>query len=383
MSYLDHNATTPLDARVLEAMLPYLSRLHGNASNLYRLGRASRGAVDTAREQVAALVGAEPAAVTFTSGGTESNNLALKGLGFALKSGSVAVGATEHPSVSAPAAFLQSTGWRVETLSAAADGTICPEQFERFRPGALSCASVMWANNETGVVNDIPAIAAAVRALGGLMHCDAVQAAGKLPLDFPASGVHLMSLSAHKIFGPKGAGALVVDPSVTLVPLLHGGGQEHGLRGGTENVPAIVGFGKAAELARTELEERRRHALALRQRLESGLRALPDVTLFAEQAERLPNTVQFALAGFDGEMLVMMLDRAGIAVSSGSACGSGADEPSPVLLAMGVEPAVAKGAVRVSFGPANSEQEVDRLLAVLRGLVGERGADGWSVAASA
>jgi cysteine desulfurase len=310
MIYLDHNATTPLDERVLEVMLPYLSRFYGNASNLYRLGRAARAAVDTAREQVAALVGAAPSAVTFTSGGTEANNLAIKGLGFALEAGSVAVGATEHPAVAAPVEFLKSTGWRVETLGAAPDGTIHADQFDRFRPGDIGFDSVMWANNETGAVSDIPALAAAVRSLGGLLHCDAVQAAGKVPLDFRASGVQLLSLSAHKLFGPKGAGALIADPSVSLVPLLHGGGQERGLRGGTENVPAIVGFGKAAELALAELDQRHAHALGLRQRLERGLRALPGAVLFAEQAaQRLPNTVEFALGGYDGEMMVMMLDR--------------------------------------------------------------------------
>lgn len=383
MIYFDHNATTPLDERVREAMEPYLSRLYGNASNLYRLGRVCRGAVEAAREQVAALVGAEPAEVTFTSGGTESNNLAIKGLAFSMRLGTVAVGATEHPAVSAPAAFLRTMGWRVETLSAGADGDIVAEQLDRFKPGGLSFASVMWANNETGAISDIPKIAGAVRERGGLLHTDAVQAAGKVPVDFHRSGVHLMSLSAHKIFGPKGAGALICDPAVSLVPLLHGGGQERGLRGGTENVSAIVGFGKAAELARSALDERSRHTRQLRERLEQGLAAMPGITLFAEHGARLPNTVQFALHGYDGEMLVMTLDRAGFAVSSGSACGSGVDEPSPVLLAMGVEPAVAKGAVRVSLGPANSEQEVDQFLAALQQFAAQTGAEHWPRAASA
>ena len=383
MIYLDHNATTPLDERVLEAMAPYLSRLYGNASNIYRLGRVCRAAVEAAREQVAALVGAEPAAVTFTSGGTESNNLAIKGVAFSGRPGTIAIGATEHPAVSAPAAFLGTIGWRVETLAAGSDGAIGSEQLHRFRPGELTLASVMWANNETGAISDIPAVAATVRELGGLLHCDAVQAAGKLPVDFRRSGVHLMSLSAHKIFGPKGAGALICDPAVSLVPLLHGGGQERGLRGGTENVPAIVGFGKAAELARSELDQRISHTRRLRERLEQGLAAMSGITLFAEHAARLPNTLQFAIEGYDGEMLVMMLDRAGFAVSSGSACGSGVDEPSPVLLAMGVDPAVAKGAVRVSLGPANSEREVDEFLAALRRFDARTGAERWRLAASA
>jgi cysteine desulfurase len=242
------------------------------------------------------------------------------------------------------------------------------ENFDRFAAGSIGFVSVMWANNETGVISDIPRLAAATRSKGGLMHCDAVQAAGKVPVDFKSSGVQLMSLSSHKMSGPKGAGALIVDPAVAIVPLLHGGGQERGLRGGTENVAAIVGFGKAAELARAELEQRHGQVFALRQRLETGLRACPGATLFAVGADRLPNTLQFALAGFDGEMMVMLLDRAGFAVSSGSACASGAHEPSPVLVAMGIDANTAKGAVRVSLGPGNSEGDVDRLLSAVQAL---------------
>jgi cysteine desulfurase len=368
MIYFDHNATTPVDERVLDAMAPYLSRLFGNPSSLHRLGRASRAAIDAAREQVAALVGSDPGQVIFTSGGTEANNLAIKGLGFGLDCGTVAIGATEHPAVAEAAAFLGSRGWRAEILSAGPDGAIDPDGFDGLPLEGVRFASIMWANNETGVINDIPRLAAATRRRGALLHCDAVQAAGKIPVDFASSGVHLMSLSSHKMFGPKGAGALIVDPSVSLVPQLHGGGQERGLRGGTENVPALVGFGRAAEIARLELEERRRGALHLRQLLEAGLREISAATVFAESSNRLPNTVQFALSGYDGEMMVMLLDRAGFAVSSGSACASGGHEPSPVLLAMGVDAQDALGAVRVSLGPANSEADIDRFLAVIREL---------------
>lgn len=367
MIYFDHNATTPLDERVLEVMLPFLSRFYGNPSSLYRLGRVARSALDTAREQVAALVGANPSQVVFTSGGTEANNLAIKGLGHRLTRGLAARGATEHPAVTEPMALLAAQGWTVEVLAVDEDGLIAANSVRDQAAKALF-ASVMWANNETGVINPIPEIAADLREAGTIVHCDATQAAGKIPIRFTTSHVQLLSLSSHKIYGPKGAGALIVDRSVSLVPQIQGGGQERGLRGGTENVAAIVGFGKAAELALTELEERQAHQSALRHRLEQGLEKIPGVTIFARSSPRLPNTVQFSLSGFDGEMLVMMLDREGFAVSSGSACASGGNEPSPVLLAMGIDPAAARGAVRVSLGLSNTELDVDRFVTVLQQL---------------
>ncbi len=365
MVYLDHNATTPLDERVREAMLPYLGDFFGNPSGLYRLGRLSRSAIDAAREQVAALAGAEPSEVIFTSGGTEANNLALKGLAGSLSKGVIAVGATEHPSVGEPSRYLAGQGWRLETIPVDRDGR--PEiSFLAKLPGdVFRFASLMLANNETGVIHDIVPLAERARERGGFLHCDAVQAAGKIPLDFKSTGAHLLTLSAHKLYGPKGVGALVAERSVPLEPLLHGGGQERGLRSGTENVAAIVGFGKAAELALSELEQRRSRLSCLRLRLEAGLAVVPGVTIFAERADRLPNTVQFAIAGFDGETLAMKLDREGFAVSSGSACASGGGEPSPVLTAMGVAADIAKGAIRASLGQDNSEADIDRFLEAL------------------
>ncbi len=217
MIYFDHNATTPLDERVLDAMLPYLSRFYGNASSLYKLGRLARSGLDTAREQVAALVGATPGQIVFTSGGTEANNLAVKGLGFRLARGAAVMGATEHPSVTEPMAFLQAQGWAIEKLAVDSEGLIPLHSVQDQAARALF-ASVMWANNETGVVQPIPAIAAELREAGTIVHCDATQAAGKIPVDFAASNVQLMTLSSHKIYGPKGAGALVVDRSVALDP---------------------------------------------------------------------------------------------------------------------------------------------------------------------
>jgi cysteine desulfurase len=246
------------------------------------------------------------------------------------------------------------------------DGLVDWRQFETLcRAGPLRVMSLMRANNETGVMQTTENAAAPVHAAGGWLHVDATQAAGKWPLSMADTGADLLTLSSHKLYGPKGVGALVVRPEVDLSPLLHGGAQERGLRGGTENLPAIVGFGVAAELAQQALQSRMAQTQALQTHLEAGLRALPGVTLFGAGAPRLTNTTQFALAGWDGEALLMHLDRKGFAVSSGSACASGSGEPSHVLLAMGVDAETAKGAIRVSFGQGNTEAEVQGLLAAL------------------
>jgi cysteine desulfurase len=364
--YLDHNATTPLDGQVLEAMLPYLREQFGNASSPHRFGRRARAALDTAREQVAELVGAHPSQVIFTSGGTEANNLAVRGVAAAQeRPGVMAVGATEHPSVLEAAQWLAEEGWQVRRLAVDHRGLIAREVMQETLRQSPILVSVMMANNETGVIQDIATIAQAVRAAGSLLHTDAVQAAGKLRVDFAACGAHLLSLSAHKINGPKGAGALVMDKAVTLKPLLVGGGQEKDLRSGTENVPAIVGFGAAASLAKQRLDSAHAQLAGLRQRLESGLRAVGGIEIFGADAPRLPNTVYFGMSGVDGETLLLALDKAGFACGSGSACGSERMEPSPVLLAMGVAPPLARSAIRVSLGVGNSEKDVDNLVTTL------------------
>ena len=369
-SYLDHNATTPVDPRVVEAMLPYLAGPYGNPSSLHRYGRLARDAVERARGQVAALVGAQPGEILWTSGGTEANNLALKGLCQGAPQGRVLYGATEHPAVMEAAESLRAQGWMVEPVMVDGRGLIEASAFQaQLRAGPLRVVSLMRANNETGVVQDLAPWVGPVHAAGGWLHVDATQAAGKLPLDFAALGADLMTVSSHKLYGPKGVGALVLRAEVDLQAQLHGGAQEKGLRGGTENLPAIVGFGAAAELAAAELAQRAAHCLALRERLDAGLRALPGLRLFADGVERLPNTSQFGLEGWEGEALLMHLDRLGYAVSSGSACASGSGEPSHVLLAMGIDPLTAKGAVRVSLGKDSREAEVDGFLAALRGLL--------------
>jgi len=366
MIYFDHNATTPLDARVREAMQPYLERFYGNPSGLYRLGRLCRSAVDTAREQVAALVGADPGSVIFTSGGTEANNMALKGLPVGADRRLLVTGATEHPSVSEPAAFLGRQGLRHAVIPSTAQGLPDMDFVLNLNPASLLGISLMLANNETGVIHPVAEVAAIVREKSGWFHCDAVQASGKVPVDFKALGVDSMTVSSHKIYGPKGAGALIINRRVPLVPLLHGGGQENELRGGTESVAGIVGFGKAAELACLEMNARALHVLSLRQLLEAGLMKLPGCQIFAADTPRLPNTVQFALEGYTGETLVMALDRKSIAVSSGSACAAGAGEPSPVLTAMGIPVEVARGAVRISLGQGNTAEDIRQLLEALQ-----------------
>ncbi|BCX89561.1 cysteine desulfurase [Methylomarinovum tepidoasis] len=373
MIYLDHNATTPIDPRVQAAMQPYLERFYGNPSALYRWGRLVRDAVEQARAQVAALVGANPNQVIFTSGGTEANNLALQGYCRAHPESALLVSPVEHPSVLETVVGLARQGVACVRLEVDGEGRVVAdalaEQLERHPHALVSC---MLANNETGVIQPLTDLVTAARRYPQVrFHTDAVQAAGRLALDFPRLGVQMLSLSSHKLYGPKGVGALVLDRSLTLEPLLYGGGQEQGLRGGTENVIGIVGFGAAAELARTEREARETHLLNLRRRLEAGLARLPGVTIFAARARRLANTVQFGVAGIDGEMLVMALDRRRIAVSSGSACASGGGEPSHVLLAMGVDADLAKSAVRVSLGKDNTEADVEAFLTALRQVLEE------------
>ncbi|HEB81222.1 MAG TPA: cysteine desulfurase, partial [Chromatiales bacterium] len=284
--YLDFNATTPVDPRVVEAMLPYLSGPAGNPSSVHRFGRAARAAVDQARAEVAALVGALPEQVIFTSGGTEANNLAIRGAAAGTAAAGIAVSSVEHASVLAPAAHLARQGGSVVQIPADREGRILPEAVRGTLGVGTRLVSVMWANNETGVIQPVAAIAERVRESGAWMHTDAVQAAGKIPVDFAAGGVHLMTLSAHKIYGPKGVGALVADRAVDLIPILEGGGQERGLRGGTENVAGIVGFGAAADLARRELERHRARLQDLRDALERVLAARPGVVVFGAGAER-------------------------------------------------------------------------------------------------
>lgn len=366
--YFDHNATTPLDARVLEVMLPFLREQCGNASSRHEFGTVARKAVDDAREQVAALVGVQPVQVIFTSGGTEANNLFIKGAAGYLKPAQIAVSAIEHPCVAKPAQELVRQGWSLHRLAVTRQGTIDLGDVDAALATATGMVSVMLANNETGVIQDVAAVGERARRAKALMHTDAVQALGKMAVDFNALNVHAMTLSAHKIYGPKGAGALVVDKRLELRPLLSGGGHERGMRSGTENVAAIAGFGAACELAAGRMADLNRQLSALRERLERGLAGLGAV-IFGAAAERVPNTSYFSLPGIDGEALVIELDKAGYAVAAGAACSSASSEPSATLLAMGVAPDVARGAVRFSLGAANTAEQVDGFLKALAAVV--------------
>ncbi|MCW5574912.1 MAG: cysteine desulfurase [Burkholderiales bacterium] len=363
-AYFDHNATTPLDERVLAAMLPYLKDQYGNASSRHEFGTVARKAVDDARGQVAALVGVQPAQVVFTSGGTEANNLFIKGAAGYLKPAQIVVSAIEHPCVAKPAQELARQGWTLRRLAVTRQGAVDLADLDAALAAATGIVSVMLANNETGVIQDVAAAGERARRAKALMHTDAVQALGKMPVDFNALNVHAMTLSAHKICGPKGAGALIVDKRLELRPLLSGGGHERGMRSGTENVAAIAGFGAACELAAGRMADLNRRLSDLRERLERGLAGMGAV-IFGAGAARVPNTSYFALQGVDGEALVIELDKAGYAVAAGAACSSASSEPSATLLAMGMAPEIARGAVRFSLGAANTAEQVDGFLAAL------------------
>lgn len=377
--YLDHNATTPLDPRVREAMLPWLGERFGNPSSIHRVGQAARNAVEEAREHVAALIGARPPEVVFTASGTEANDTVVASAvesarRSAAGGGHLAISAVEHPSVRQAAARAARAGLEVTRVPPGEDGVVPPAaMIGALRPDTL-LACLMLANNEVGTLQPVAAVAAECRARGIPLLCDAVQAVGKVPVDVASLGVDLLVLGAHKFGGPLGAAALWIRDGVEVESLLVGGGQERRRRAGTENVAAIVGLGAAAALARDEMDgqlppPRPLQLAALRDRFEAGLRAVPGAIVHCRTAPRLPNTSHVAFTGVEGEALLIRLDLAGFAVSTGSACSSGTVEPSQTLLAMGLSPAEALSSIRVSFGIANSAADVDRFLAALAGEV--------------
>lgn len=368
--YLDHNASSPLRPEVMEAMIAALAGA-GNASSVHHEGRRARAMIETAREDVAALAGVPTGQIVFTSGGTEANAMALSpawlGAG---EDAPLFVSAVEHPSVLKGGQFAAGD---VETLPVDADGVVNMEAAaERFRQqdGAPFMASLMLANNETGVIQPVEAFAALVHEQGGVLHCDAVQAAGKLPLDAVMRSADLVTLSAHKFGGPKGAGALVLANGRLgfARPLLAGGGQERGYRAGTENVAAIAGFGIAAAIAKREMSDIAWMA-ELRGRIEADIvRIAPEAAIFGRGAQRLPNTLCFAVPGMQAETLLMAFDLASVALSAGSACSSGKIERSHVLTAMGVAPELASAAIRVSLGWNSTEGDADRFREAWKGI---------------
>lgn len=362
--FFDHNSTTALKPEVLEVMLPFMVAQHGNATSRHSYGRTARAAVEHAREQVANAVNAHPTQVVFTASGTEANNFAVHGICSNLDAAQILTSSVEHPCVSGPALALQANGMKARRIAVDAHCNIEMAHLQTLLHAPTNLVSVMLANNETGAIQEIAAIGDLAKQHKAYMHTDAVQGLGKISIDFAALNVHAMTLSSHKIGGPLGAGALVLDKRVDIQPLLYGGGQEKGLRSGTENLPAIVGFGAACELAVNNLATFAQHTQHLRETLETGLTKL-NAHLFGNEAKRIPNTSFFAFPNIDGETLVMALDRKDYAVASGSACSSDNGEPSHVLIAMGVEEDLARGAIRVSFGAANTLEQVQQFLQVL------------------
>ena len=362
MIYADYNATTPLDPEVRVAMNEALDVSFGNPSSIHSAGQAARRLVDRARAQVAGLIGAAPEEIIFTSGGTEADNLAMLGVAEATagERKGIVTSAVEHKAVLDPCTFLQTRGHAVTVLPVDGAGRIEIAALEAAARADAALFSVMLANNDTGTIQPLAEVVAAATACGAVVHSDAVQAAGKLSIDVNQLGVSLLSFSSHKIHGPKGAGALYVRRGVRLAPLVHGGRQERTLRPGTENVPAIVGFGKACELARARLDADARRVAELRDHFEKQVLARISGTRINGGSERLPNTSNIAFARLDGEAITINLDMLGMAVSTGAACSSADKTPSHVLLAMGQTAAEARSSVRFSFGRDNTDEEVDR-----------------------
>ena len=366
--YLDYNATAPVKPQVSDAIATALA-MAGNPSSVHQFGRNARDAVEQARDQVAAMIGAQPAEIAFTAGGTEANNMALNGAGRAR----LIVSAIEHPSVlRAAESMAESTAKGNErelaVLPVDGEGVVLLDGLDQALGDNAEDAlvSVMLANNETGVIQPVAELASLAHGRGALVHCDAVQAPGRIAFDVEALGVDMLSLSAHKFGGPKGVGALFIRDALNFEPLIVGGGQERGQRPGTENVPGIVGFGVAAQLVGEDLQ-RAPHVAAMRDKAEQSLRDIdPEVRIFSAGAERLPNTSCLTMPGVQSEMQVMGLDLAGVAVSAGSACSSGKVEPSHVLRALGVPDAETGCAIRISFGWASREEEVEKLVGAWR-----------------
>lgn len=371
--YLDHSATTPVDPRVAAAMARALTENFGNPSSVHGFGQQARAAVDRARREVATLIGAKPNEIVFTSGGTEANNLAIRGICEAAvdQGRHIITSVIEHPSVRGVCDALEKRGWEITRLPVYDNGVIRIDDLAAaLRPDTV-LVTVMWANNEIGTIQPIHEIGALIRERRGgnrhpWFHTDAVQAAGRLPLNVENAGCDLLSMSAHKLYAPKGAGALYVRRGVRLAVQNVGGHQERERRAGTENVPAIVAFGEAAKLGREEMPQRVAHDAALRERFESRVKELiSDVVMNGDREHRLSHLSNISFRFIEGEGLLINLDLEGVAVSTGSACSSGTLEPSPVIRALGVNDEVARGSIRFSFGKDNTDADVDYVIEVL------------------
>jgi cysteine desulfurase len=371
-AYLDYNATTPVDPAVLEAMLPFLADNFGNASSIHSAGQRARAAVDRARDSIAALLGAKPSEIVFTSGGTEADNLAILGLVSAVASKSasgrkhIITSAIEHHAVLNSCQALEQQGIEVTYIPVGSTGVVDPDEIRRALRSDTILITVMHANNEIGTIQPIEEIGRIASEADVYFHCDAVQSAGKLPFSVNQLGVDLISISAHKIYGPKGVGALYVRSGTPLSPQFHGGHHERDRRPGTENVPGIVGFGKAAELALADLAEEPQRVAALRDRLERAiLDSVSSVRVNGDVARRVANTTNLSFAAAGGEAMLIALDLIGVACSTGAACSSGAVEPSHVLLAIGLSPDEARSSLRFSLGRHTTAEEIDYAIAAI------------------
>jgi cysteine desulfurase len=371
--YLDYAATTPVDPQVFEAMKPYFSDMYGNPSSVHSCGQEVRDAIELARGKVAGMIGADPSEIVFTSGGTEANNQALKGAAFTLKEkgNHIITSSLEHHSVSETCEYLEKAGCEVTVLPVDKFGMVDPSDVKKAITKKTILISIMHANNEIGTIQPIAEIARIAKAAGVYFHTDAVQTAGHLEIDVKKLDMDFLSMSAHKLYGPKGTGALYIKDGIQIESLLHGGAQEQSRRASTENVPGIVGFGKAAEMAAAEMKKEMAREIELRQKLIAGLQEkIKDTFLNGHPSERLPNNANLSIYGIEGEATLLNLDLESICVSTGSACSSGSMEPSHVLMAMKVPAEIARCSVRFSLGRWTTDAEIDRVLQVLPKVVG-------------
>ncbi len=370
--YLDHNATTPTHPEVVKAILPYYKEVFGNASSVHQFGQQARKAIDEAREKIANFIGASPEEIVFTSGGTEANNLALKGVVYAneRKGKHIITSSMEHHAVLNPCKYLEKKGFKVTYLPVDKYGLVDPEEVRRAITKETILISIIHANNEVGTIEPVAEIGKIAKEIGIYFYTDAVQTVGKIPVNVNELNIDLLSLSGHKIYGPKGIGVLYIRKGTRIQSLIQGGHHEKNRRAGTENVPAIVGLGKAIEIAKATMEKESMRLTNLRNKLCSGIGEKIDyVRLNGHPGKRLPNTLNMSFEFVEGESMILNLDLKGIAVSTGSACTSGSLEPSHVLKAMRVDPAVAQGSIRFSLGKDNTEEDIDYVLEVLPEIV--------------
>ncbi len=368
--YMDHSATTPVDHDVVEAMLPYFSEKFGNPSSLYTIGRQARRAIEESRQKVADLIGAKKEEIIFTGSGTESDNLAIKGIAYKnrKKGDHIITSSIEHHAVLHTCKYLETQGFKVTYMPVDKDGLVNPKDVEKAITPQTILITIMHANNEIGTIQPIEEIGKIAKEKNIPLHTDAVQTAGKIPVNVDALGVSLLSISAHKIYGPKGVGALYLRKGTFVEPQLHGGGHERNLRSSTENVPGIVGFGKACELAKERLPEEARLA-DLRDRLIKGILEIKDSYLNGHPVKRLPNNANVRFSYIEGESMILNLDMKGVAASTGSACSSTSLEPSHVLMAIGLKPEEAHGSLRLTLGRGNTQEDVDYVVSVLPEIV--------------